>query len=102
MVRDELDNVNLVQSAFFAATVLSPHIAHSSAKNTYDEWLEQLIYAQKKAEYSPAVFKSRKDKLKDYAAHAVQLLEVLSKSKVVELFDKKATEMYTSLQQNNE
>lgn len=102
MVRDELDNVNLVQSAFFAATVLSPHLAHSRVKNIYDEWNEQLVYAQKKAEYSPAIFKSRKDKLKDYAEHAVKLLDVLSQSKVVELFDKKATEMYTSLQQNNE
>lgn len=97
MVANELEHENMHQTMMLAAATLSTHLSTKKVFDVYKDWAHRLQYALGRKEYNPEAFKSLEMLLHEFAERAASTFAELKASGVLELFDKKATEIHNRL-----
>jgi hypothetical protein len=100
MLQAELEAEQNEKFLNLAVRAFTPHLASKSVHNTYEDWHSKLLYIIRKAEYSNEVYKSQQEKLREFAAQAGKTFAYLKSTGALEAFDKLASEIHNSLQQN--
>lgn len=97
MVANELEHENMQQTMMLAAVTLSTHLSTKKIFDVYKDWAHRLQYALSRKEYNPDAFKSLEMLLHEFAERAAGTFTELKASGLLELFDKKATEIHNRL-----
>lgn len=100
MLQAELEAEQNEKFLKLAVWAFTPHLASKSVRDTYEDWHSKLLYTIRKSEYSNEVYKSQQDKLREFAEQAGKTFAHLKNTGALEAFDKLASEIHNSLQQN--
>lgn len=97
MVSDELTSEAYRDMASMTAALLSTHAAGRSMQDLYNSLCDRMEYVSYKREYSIRSLRGSQADMENFVEHAVETMRKLKEAGVVEMFDRKATEIHNRL-----